>query len=53
MRDSGRSLQVVHYVQSPNSQKKFGRAMSNYDETYDETYEEIIETYDEIMMKLG
>ena len=27
--------------------------MSNYDETYDETYDEIIETYDEIMMKLG
>ena len=32
----------------PIRKKEFGRAMSNYDETYDE----IIETYDEIMMKL-
>ena len=37
----------------PIRKKEFGRAMSNYDETYDETYDEIIETYDEIMMKLG
>ena len=36
----------------PIRKKEFGRAMSNYDETYDETYDEIIETYDEIMMKL-
>ena len=46
-------ITVVITSRVPIRKKEFGRAMSNYDETYDETYDEIIETYDEIMMKLG